>query len=207
VCDWTPLTNYSCIFVVLDLSGVKISQTFVNGKIILAMVAFINKWLFAAVLPLFLSSGPGLHPLHMTVTQIDHNATDKTLEISCKIFTDDFENILEKTYKTNIDLINPSDRAAVQKLIVDYVQKRLALKVDGKAAQLNCIGFERDHEATFSYFQVDNISAVKSVDINCSLLYDLFDDETNIIHITIGGKRKSTKLNYPQKEAIESFSN
>ena len=29
-----------------------------------------------------------LHPFHVSVVEINHNETDKTLEISCKIFTD-----------------------------------------------------------------------------------------------------------------------
>ena len=39
------------------------------------------------------------HPIFVSVTQIDHNATDKTLEISCKIFTDDFEQTLRQQNK------------------------------------------------------------------------------------------------------------
>src|SRR5688500_17746696 len=61
------------------------------------------------------------HPLHISVTEINHNATDKTLEISCKMFTDDFEKVLAQNYKTKVDLINPTDRPAMEKLVNDFV--------------------------------------------------------------------------------------
>ena len=49
------------------------------------------------------ASGPGFpHPYYISVVEINHNPTDKTLEISCKIFTNDFEATLEKNYKTKV---------------------------------------------------------------------------------------------------------
>jgi hypothetical protein len=44
-----------------------------------------------------------LHPYYISVVEINHNATDKSLEISCKIFTNDFETTLEKNYKTKVE--------------------------------------------------------------------------------------------------------
>ena len=77
-----------------------------------------------------------VHPLHVSVTEINHNSTDKTLEISCKLFTDDFEKVLAQNYKTKVDLINPVDRPAMEKLVNDFVQKHLTIKADGKSVPL-----------------------------------------------------------------------
>jgi hypothetical protein len=35
------------------------------------------------------------HPFYVSVTEISQNATDKSLEVSCKFFADDFEQTLE----------------------------------------------------------------------------------------------------------------
>lgn len=184
------------------------------------MVAWFNKWLMIALLCGGIVSttvvGPRIgpqpasvpaipHPLHLGVTETEHNAADQTLEISCKLFSDDFERILEKVYDRDIDLINPPDRAAVQAVINDYVRKHLSFKVDGKPITITCIGFEPDHEATYSYFQADGIKEVKKVEVTSTLMYDLFDDQTNIFHIRVNGKRKSSKLNYPAKVTEISF--
>ena len=54
------------------------------------MVSILFKWLMTVSL-LSGFSGNSNHPIFMSVTEIEHNAKDKTLEISCKVFTDDFE--------------------------------------------------------------------------------------------------------------------
>ena len=37
-----------------------------------------------------------VHPFYVSVTEINQNAAEKSLEISCKFFADDFEQTLEK---------------------------------------------------------------------------------------------------------------
>ena len=150
-------------------------------------------------------SGINFHPYYISVVEINHNATDKALEISCKIFTNDFETTLEKNYKVKVDLSNPKDKAGADKWISDYIKKHLSIKVDGKDVNLDYVGFEKDEEAVFSYFQVENVVGVKRVNVSNSLLHDFSDQQINIIHCSVGGKRQSTKLDYPNTEASFQF--
>ncbi len=93
----------------------------------------------------------------------------------------------------------------MNKLIGEYVLRHLMIKVDGKAAPLHMIGSEQEAEATWCYFQADNIPVVKRIDISNSLLYDGFDQQINIMHVTVGGIRKSTKVNCPDPNAYFEF--
>lgn len=174
------------------------------------MGIWFNKWLLTVlvVLPVFKAPKTEVvHPLHLGVVEIEYNSQDQALEITCKLFTDDFENILEKIYNTDIDLINPPDREAVQKWVNAYIKKHLVISANGKQANLECIGFERDHEATFSYFQATGIRPATAFVIQNSLMYDLFDDQSNIVHVKVNGTRKSNRLKYPQKDMSVNFSN
>ena len=36
-------------------------------------------------------------------------------------------------------------------------------------------------------------------------MHDLFTDQINIMHVSVGGNRKSTKLDYPKTEAAFQF--
>ncbi len=168
------------------------------------MASSFYKWLILPALALILLSGLP-HPFHVSVVEINHNAADKTLEISCKIFTDDFEKVLAKNYNTKADLTNPPNKAAMDSLVKKYIISHLGLKANGKNVSLVYVGFETDKEASYGYVEVDNISAVSKVGINNTLMYDLFDDQVNIMHVIVNGKRKSTKLNYPDKEVIIQF--
>ena len=162
------------------------------------MVLLVHKWLFLAASVL-------LHPLFVSVTEINHNAHDKTLEISCKAFTDDLEKAIEKSLNTKIDLFTIKDQAAANKAVTDYFRKHLVLKADGKPVQFELVGFEREGDATWSYFQVTNIPSIKKIEANNSILYEASDEETNLMHVTVNKVRKSTKIDYPETKAVFEF--
>jgi hypothetical protein len=165
------------------------------------MAASLFKWFFL----IYLSANTGAHPLYITVTEINHNAKDKTLEISCKAFTNDLETVLEKMAKTKVDLAVAADKKATDQLIGAYVEKHLQLKCDGKPVQMHFIGSEKEADGTWSYFQVNDIAAVKRIDVVNNLLYDGFEQEINIMHVTVGGERKSFRLDYPVAAASFQF--
>lgn len=175
------------------------------------MASFINKWLLLSLISgiLVLHSGfrekEGLHPFHVSVIEINHNAADKTLEISCKIFTDDFEKTLAKNYNTKVDLINPPDKNAMDTLVKKYLYSHLSIKANGKPVTLNYIGFENDKEAAYGYIEISNVPSVSKIDIGTNIMYDMFEDQVNIMHVIVNGERKSTKLNFPATEATLSF--
>src|SRR4029078_1540842 len=112
------------------------------------MAVLFYKWFLLFFLQ-FNFLNKNLHPFHVSVTEINHNAADKTLEISCKIFTDDFEDALTRKYKTKVDLVNPTDKPAMDKLVKDYISNHLSIKTDSKAVVMNYIGFEVENEAAY----------------------------------------------------------
>ena len=145
------------------------------------------------------------HPFHVSTTEINHNAADKTLEISCKIFVDDFESCLSKQYHTKADLSAASMKTAMDSLVKKYLLSHLLVKADGRAVAIHYLGFEKEDVATNIYLEAENISSVKKVEVNDSILQDLYDDQINIIHVVVGGNRKSTKLDAPNKDASFTF--
>jgi hypothetical protein len=145
------------------------------------------------------------HPLHVSNTEINYNQKDKTLEISCKVFTDDFESVLSKNFKQKIDLTNPKMKESMDILVKKYISTHLNVKADNKNCSLNYIGFEIDHEATNIYFEVEKVNSPKSLEVNCSILYDLFDDQMSIFHLVNNGTRKSGRILYPEKTFKANF--
>lgn len=168
------------------------------------MAGFLFKWLLFVG---FLHSTPApvIHPIFVSVTEIEHNAKDKTLEISCKIFTDDFEKTLRQQYNTHVDLLNPKEKTAMEKLVSDYVPKHLFIKADGKPAPLQYLGYEQQEEGIVSFYQVNNISSVKKLEITDNILFEYKKEQISIIHTIVNGNRKSTKLVNPEDKASFEF--
>ncbi len=145
------------------------------------------------------------HPLFVTVTEIEHNLKQKTLELSCKIFTDDFEKALRTAYKIKIDLLDAKQKITMDNLVNDYIQKHLKITVDGKVTFLKFIGYEKIEEGIYSYFEIINIPSLKKINITNELLYEYKKEQMGLIHVTVGGKRQSTKLSNPEKNAVMIF--
>lgn len=146
-----------------------------------------------------------LHPLHVSTTEVNFNQKEKSLEISCRIFTDDFEEVLTKQYKAKVDLNKPAMQKAMDGLIKNYLNTHLQYTVNGKNANAAYVGFEIDHEATNVYLEITNVATLQSLALNNSLMYDLFDDQMNILHVEKTGTRKSVRINYPIKQMYVAF--
>lgn len=145
------------------------------------------------------------HPLHLSTTEINFNAKEKSLEISCKLFTDDFEDILAKKFKAKTDLNKPAMHKAMDELIKKYLTANLQYNVNGKILTATYIGFENDIEATNVYLEISNITSLQKISLKNTILYDAFDDQMNILHVEKAGIRKSVRVNYPATVLNVSF--
>jgi hypothetical protein len=171
------------------------------------MAGKLFKWLFLFLaVPLLHGFIAGAkHPLFVSVTEIEHNAADKTIEISCKIFTDDFEKALRQQYKTTVDLLKPKDKTAMKKLVSDYVNKHLQFTVNGKTAALQFLDYEQQEEGIISYYQINNIPALTKLDITNNILYEYKKEQIGIIHVIVDGNRKSSRLDNPKDKVSFEF--
>lgn len=90
---------------------------------------------------------------------------------------------------------------AVKAYILEYIK----LKVNNKILTVNYLGYEEDSEAVNIYMESEPVKSPKKVEAAVSALYNLFDDQMNIIHIIVDGKRQSQKLNYPDRYLYKNF--
>ncbi|MBC6492367.1 DUF6702 family protein [Flavihumibacter stibioxidans] len=162
------------------------------------MAVVLFKWLMTSLVAIF-------HPFYVGVTEVQHNEKEKTLEISVKLFIDDFESALNKQYKTTVDLANPKDSDKINEQVAAYLQHHLQLKVNGQMVKAEFLGYEKEREAAWCYIQVNNISTVKHLEVNNDLLYDVFDKQIHLIHVTVKGQRKSNKVSFPDTKAVFEF--
>jgi hypothetical protein len=162
-------------------------------------MAFLSfKWLFSALLSI-------MHPFYISVTEINHNAKEKSVEISCKVFAEDLEEVLKKNYNRKIDLSKDKEQQLNDKYITDYFMHHFSLTLDGKPVQVAYVGFEKQKEAVYCYFEVANVTSVKKVEMTNSILQDFTDKQINIIHVTVNGNRKSSKLDFPDTRVVFTF--
>jgi len=145
------------------------------------------------------------HPFYISVTEMLLNSKTKSLEISCKMFAEDLEDVLKQNYKTPVDLGNEKTQVQNNKLINDYVLKHLSINIDSKPGALKFVGFEKENESIYCYYEVLNVPRIQKITINNTILQDYKQEQINIMHVIVNGNRKSTKLDYPSNQASFNF--
>lgn len=146
-----------------------------------------------------------LHPFYVSMTDINYNDKAHTLEVSVRIFSDDFEKTLRKNCNCKVDLLNPPDKHPMEKLVNNYILQHLQIKVDGKMQSLELNGYQQEDESTWNYFLAKNVLQVKKIEINNTLLYDFRQEQINMLHLKANGKEQSDKLDYPESAYTATF--
>ena len=146
-----------------------------------------------------------LHPFFISVIEINHNTKEANVEVSVRIFTNDFEKTLQKYTTAKLDILNPPDNAFLEKQISTYLSQKIKLKINGQPVTANYIGHEIQKESVWSYFEIPKVAELKKLEIDCSLLYDFEKTQSNIIHVKSNGEDKSYKLDCPKSVAVFDF--
>lgn len=146
------------------------------------------------------------HPFFISMTDVNFNNNSQELEVSIRIFTDDFENTLRKHHSdVNIDIAHPANKTQMNAFVNDYIQKNVSFVVNGKPAVMSFAGYEQEQESIWTYFEVRNVSSVQKIAVVNTLLHDYNTNQINLIHVKANGKEANGKLNFPDSKADFSF--
>ncbi|WP_111955253.1 DUF6702 family protein [Chryseobacterium lathyri] len=164
-----------------------------------------NLWLF--LLPVFFlfSFSKVKHPYHVGSVEINYNSKSKSFEITGRFFLDDLENALGKKYGNSFHFNDEKYKARLNEALEKYCAEYFKLKADGKFLRINYVGYEEDSESVNVFLESETLNTPKKVESAVSFLYNLFDDQINIVHMIVNGERKSEKLTYPNRYLYRQF--
>lgn len=144
---------------------------------------------------LFLVSTLFFHPLHVSVTEIKFDAKDKELEITSRIFIDDLEEaIRQELAEPTLDILVPGSGMTTDGLVSAYLANRLSIKVDGKQVKINYLAHEIEGDAMVVYAYAPNVKKLKSIEVHHSIITEVHEDQSNLVHVTVGDKTRSLRL-------------
>jgi hypothetical protein len=142
------------------------------------------------------------HPLHFSITNIDINSKLHVAEISYQFFADDFKNMLQNHAQTVIDLdqnkdLTPQNIEAVN----DYIFSAFEVKFN-KSEKIN-LDFQykkRDEALIRLYYKGElPMGEIESITLVNELMLDLYEDQTNLVIISLDGEEKGYTFNYRKK--------
>lgn len=146
------------------------------------------------------------HPFYFSLSAIKINAPQKSMEISCKLFTDDLENALNQLNKNKIPLSASTKDSKVNTVLYEYLSERLKIWINGKPIVLKFVGFEVDNEVTWCYLEADvNLNPENKMNLINTLLYDFLPDQTNLVQFESQNINTTERVNNPDKEISFNF--
>ena len=141
-------------------------------------------------LTFFLLSFETFHKYYVSVSEVDYNQEEQTIEISSRLFVDDLENLLKERYDERLVL----DDSKSDYYINRYFQQKFKVEINQNIQVLNFIGSEIEEDLIYCYFEIKNVKEFHSIKITNEILFDLYMNQQNIIHLNAKDKKKSFLL-------------
>ncbi|RDK84646.1 DUF6702 family protein [Marinirhabdus gelatinilytica] len=164
---------------------------------------FLKTALVLFLVPLLTSSVD--HKFYVSITSIEHAPKEESLQIITKIFLDDIEDALEKRYNRKFKFNSQKEKEEDELILKDYVFQKLKVKANGTPATLNYIGREYDIDVVKIYIEIPNVPTLKTIEIENQVLFDMFTDQQNIVHIRNGDTRRSLILENQNPKGLLNF--
>ncbi len=158
------------------------------------------------VLVISLSSFSVLHKFYVSVTQVEYNEEQKSLQIISRIFIDDLEEALRKRYDESITLDAEITHSNVDEYIKRYLRQKLTIAVNGTDVSFNYIGKEYENDLILCYLEIENVPFLEEIKVSNQILIGIFEEQQNIVHIKKGKHRKSLFLEKEKEEGVLKFS-
>ncbi|WP_188810115.1 DUF6702 family protein [Hymenobacter cavernae] len=140
------------------------------------------------------------HAYHASIMELHYNPPKQQLEVSLKVFTDDFEKALSVGQPSSISL-DQSPKPQVNALVTALLRRSIIFGTKpGEALPIQFIGIQKETDAHWLYFAVKLAKPVNGIYLRHLLLEDTFPDQMNIVNVEANGKKQSALF----KEGDES---
>ncbi|MCC1483948.1 DUF6702 family protein [Winogradskyella immobilis] len=152
------------------------------------------KYIIVLLLAFPMLTATTVHKYYVSVTKIEYVKEKKSVQIISQIFIDDFEKLLRERYDESIELATGKEPKELDDYIERYLKGKFKLKINAKNIDYKYLGKEYKEDIVYCYLEIENISEVKTIEITNDLLFDVFEEQQNIVRTEINGKKKSFLL-------------
>lgn len=137
------------------------------------------------------------HPVHFSVINMEYNEQTQAFDISVKLFTDDFEKIINKKYNVVLNLGKENELKDYNKFIDRYIINNFVIVFDKKVVSKKLLQtkltINNDDKATWIYYTLKSKKPHKVL-IRNTLLNDLYNDQKNLFIFTFKDFQEAKKF-------------
>jgi len=134
------------------------------------------------------AAGPAAaHKFYTSLAQVEYNAETKTVEVSMRVFADDFELALTRRAGRPVKLERTKD---ADHLALAYLRETFVLKNRaGEAKALKMVGIEVQNQVAWLYFEAEMPEGLGGARLRDAVLIELFPKQVNVVDFKWTGGR------------------
>jgi hypothetical protein len=141
----------------------------------------------------------------VSVTTVEYAKEHKAVQVISQIFIDDFEKLIRKRFDSQIVLAVENESEKVNDYMSRYLQTKLLFEINGQKEEFIFLGKRYDDDIVYCYLEIEGIEEIKSMSIINDILYDLYEEQENIVRTKINSKNKSFILTRARHQAVLNF--
>ncbi len=165
---------------------------------------FSSKKIFIAVLFIPLLSFTA-HKYYLSLTQIEYNKNDKSLQIIINVFMDDIEKALNEDYTIDLKLTTKEEHKESDLYFEKYLNEKLNFIVNEKNVDFVYLGKEYEGDLVYFYLEIPKVETPTSLELSNKILLEHFSEQQNVVKMKVGKKRRSKILNKENDKALLNF--
>jgi hypothetical protein len=168
---------------------------------------FVINLIFGRMLALWFSLVVGMHPIHVSLTEVNYNTRARAVQITVRIFTDDLEmSIRKQTQQPELDILQPPTGTTTDQLVSGYLMQKFAVKVDGKLRKTTYLGHEVEGQMVVCYVEIEDVKKpYKKVEVKNTVVMETHADQNNLVNVNLGDRIKSLRLTAEAPEGAVQF--
>ena len=145
------------------------------------------------------------HKYYFSLTDIQYNKENSSLEIITNVFMDDIELEMNKKYNVNLQLTTKNQYTKVDSLFNHYFQEKLSFEVNNNKKKFKYVGIEYEGDLVYIYMEISDIKDPINFKIKNTILINEFESQQNVVKIKVGKTRRSDILTKKNVKTLLNF--
>ena len=145
------------------------------------------------------------HKYYLSLTQIEYNKDQKSLEVIINVFMDDIELAINKEYAIDLNLTTKDELKDADVYFHNYLTKNLTFTIDNDIVTHNYIGKEYEGDLVYFYLEIAVKENPTSLEVFNTILLTYFEQQQNVVKFKNGSKRQSKILSKNTNKALLNF--
>jgi len=151
-------------------------------------------------LALLISGFAFFHPVHVSIINVDYYSEKNEMDVSFKIFTDDFQLLFIHLYQIKVDFNTKEEYSHAKDKIDQYLNSHFQIINKGEKYELKFVEIKKNEDSIWFKYKIEGIKPQNKITLVNTVLLDLYMDQKNLVLFKSGETEKGYRFDFKNRE-------